>query len=68
VDIHEFVEFCKWVNIFDTNITMTTIKECFVRANEDPEATDSQNENPADELVRFEFVDILLMLAEIKLK
>ncbi len=47
---------------------MTTIKECFVRANEDAEAGDSANENPADELVRFEFVDILLMLAEIKLK
>lgn len=47
---------------------MTTIKECFVRANEDIEAGDSGNENPADELVRFEFVDILMMLAEIKLK
>lgn len=47
---------------------MTTIKECFDRANEDVEAGDSGNENPADELVRFEFVDILMMLAELKLK
>lgn len=41
---------------------------CFEKANEDAEASDSNNENPADELVRYEFVEMIVMLSDLKFK
>jgi len=43
LNINEFVEFCKWVNIFDQNINMLTIKECFIKANEDNAGNNSSD-------------------------
>jgi len=37
INFNEFVEFCKWVNIFDQNVTIGTIKEFFIKGNEETE-------------------------------
>ena len=45
---------------------MKLIQELFEEVNRDPAEELTENENPADELVRYEFVKLLILIADTK--
>lgn len=47
---------------------MKLIQELFEEVNRDPSEELTENENPADELVRYEFVKLLILIADVLYK
>ena len=50
--------------MYDDALTLQDVLRLFIATNYDVQAGDTDNENPADELVRYEFVEILVRIAD----
>ena len=52
--------------MLDENLTKQNVNELFLEVNKDSKDDDSCGENPPDELVRYEFVELLIRIADYK--
>jgi hypothetical protein len=59
----DFTQFCEKAEIFDKVINVSTIDRLFIASNYEVEKND---DNPDRELCRFEFMEILLRIANAK--
>jgi hypothetical protein len=62
------MHFLKKIDQVDKILPKELIYELFLETNKDAAAEDSENENPMDELVRYEFVEILVRMADYRYK
>ena len=66
--MREFMNFVDQTKMKDASLTREIIDDLFVEVNKDPNAEETENENPTDELVRYEFVEMLIRMADFKYK
>lgn len=68
LNYRDFMNFIGKLDLMDKSLTKELIHELFLETNKDAAAEDSENENPVDELVRYEFVEILVRISDYKYK
>lgn len=63
ISINEYMQFARRCNLIDSKFKMSAIDRLFIATNYEVEA---QDENPDKQLMRFEFIEILLRIAREK--
>lgn len=66
IDMSNFMSFLEKIKVVDENLTLKDIETLFEEVNAEPVADQTDHENPADELVRYEFVEMLVRMADLK--
>ena len=60
-----FGEFCRKCGLFDKKFGMSDADRLFISANFDPTANEG-GDNSASELIRFEFLEVLVRIVRVK--
>jgi len=60
----EYTQYCKRANLIDADLPLSTIDRLFIASNFEVEKTD---DNPDKGLIRFEFLELLVRVAKVKL-